>query len=254
MRRAILLVATVALTLLVAGGVALAVNKVGTNTLLCPGRMGKGGPMNTRSIRRPKSTALLTVLAMAALSLAGCGQDTQASGSDGSEAGADSETSEKAAKIESALSAGPEEIAEDATVVDYPTKAGQPLVELRKGTNEWTCFPDWEVSPGEDPQCLDEMWMRWFEAYSAGTEPDTTAPGMAYMLQGGSDASNTDPLALKPPEGEEWVSSPPHVMLIMPGELGGDPAAADHHSGGPWVMWEGTPYEHLMAPVEGEIE
>ncbi len=245
MRRAILLVAS---------GVALAVNKVGTNTLLCPGRMGKGGPMNTRSIRRPKSAALLTVLAMAALSLAGCGQDTQAPGSDGSEAGADSETSEKAAKIESALSAGPEEIAEDATVVDYPTKAGQPLVELRKGTNEWTCFPDWEVSPGEDPQCLDEMWMRWFEAYSAGTEPDTTAPGMAYMLQGGSDASNTDPLALKPPEGEEWVSAPPHVMLIMPGELGGGPAAADHQSGGPWVMWAGTPYEHLMAPVEGEIE
>jgi|SRR5215210_1625399 len=209
------------------------------------GSPGKGVSMNTRSIRRPKSAALLTVLAMAALSLAGCGQDTQAPGSDGSEADA---------KIKSALSAGPEEIAEDATVVDYPPKAGQPLVELRKGTNEWTCFPDWEVSPGEDPQCLDEMWMRWFEAFSAGTEPNTTAPGMAYMLQGGSDADNTDPGALKPPEGEEWVSSPPHVMLIVPGELGGGPAAADRHSGGPWVMYAGTPYEHLMAPVEGEME
>lgn len=74
------------------------------------------------------------------------------------------------------MSAGPQAIAEDATIVDYPPKAGQPLVQLRKGTNEWTCFPDWQVTPGEDPQCLDQMWMRWFEAISAGTEPNTTAP------------------------------------------------------------------------------
>ena len=210
--------------------------------------------MNTRSIRRPKAAALLIVLAMAALSLAGCGQDTQTSASGESEAGANAEMSEKEAKIESAMSAGPEEIAQDATIVDYPPKAGQPLVELRQGTDEWTCFPDWQVTPGEDPQCLDEMWMRWFEAISTGTDPNTTAPGMAYMLQGGSDASNTDPAALKPPKGEDWVSSPPHVMLIMPGELDAGHASTDHHSGGPWVMYGGTPYEHLMVPVEGEIE
>ncbi len=198
---------------------------------------------------------MLTILALAALSLSGCGQqNAQTTGSDESKADGKSETSEKRAKIRSAMSAGPKAIAEDATIVDYPPKAGQPLVQLRNGTSEWTCFPDWQVTPGEDPQCLDQMWMRWFEAINTGTEPNTTAPGMAYMLQGGSDASNTDPSAMKPPKGEEWVSAPPHVMLIVPGELGGGHAATDHHSGGPWVMYAGTPYEHLMVPVEGKIE
>jgi hypothetical protein len=202
--------------------------------------------------------ALITTLVLslvAAAALVGCNADTQTSASDGTEGNANaSGTSEQKAKIESAMSAGPKAIAEDARIVDYPEKAGQPLIELRKGTNEWTCFPDWQATPGEDPQCFDEMWMRWFEAISAGTDPNITAPGLAYMLQGGSDASNTDPFAMKPEEGEEWVSAPPHVMLIVPGELGGGHAATDHHSGRPWVMYAGTPYEHLMVPVEGEIE
>ncbi|HEX2108596.1 MAG TPA: hypothetical protein VHF70_04875 [Rubrobacteraceae bacterium] len=205
--------------------------------------------------RLPPAVIMTLVLSLVVASLlAACGTNTQSPESGESKAGAGSERSEKEAKIQSAMSAGPKEIAQDARIVDYPKEAGQPLVELREGTNEWTCFPDWEATPGEDPQCLDEMWMRWFEAISAGTDPNTTAPGMAYMLQGGSDASNTDPFAMEPEEGEEWVSSPPHVMLIVPGELGGGHAAADHHSGGPWVMYAGTPYEHLMVPVEGKIE
>jgi hypothetical protein len=205
--------------------------------------------------RLPPAVIMTLVLSLVVASVvAACGANSQTSESGKSNAGAGSERSEKKAKILSAMSAGPKEIAQDARIVDYPKEAGQPLVELREGTNGWTCFPDWQATPGEDPQCLDEMWMRWFEAISAGTDPNTTAPGMAYMLQGGSDASNTDPSAMKPPKGEEWVSAPPHVMLIVPGELGGGHAATDHHSGGPWVMYAGTPYEHLMVPVEGKIE
>lgn len=205
--------------------------------------------------RLPPAIIMTLVLSLVVASvLAACGANSQTSESVESNAGAGSGTSEKQAKIRSAMSAGPKEIAQDARIVDYPKKAGQPLVEIREGTNGWTCFPDWQATPGEDPQCLDEMWMRWFEAINAGTEPNTTAPGMAYMLQGGSDASNTDPSVLKPPKGEEWVSSPPHVMIIVPGELEGGHAATDHHSGGPWVMYAGTPYEHLMVPVEGRIE
>jgi hypothetical protein len=214
--------------------------------------------MERRQAMRRLPVAVIRPLVLSlvvAATLVGCNANTQTLAPDESERNANkSGTSEQEAKIESAMSAGPNEIADDARIVDYPKKAGQSLVELRKGTNEWTCFPDWQATPGEDPQCFDEMWMRWFEAISAGTDPNTTAPGMAYMLQGGSDASNTDPFALKPPEGEEWVSSPPHIMLIVPGELGADHAATDHHSGGPWVMYAGTPYEHLMVPVEGEFD
>jgi hypothetical protein len=73
--------------------------------------------------------------------------------------------------------------------------------------------------------------------------------GLAYMLQGGSDASNTDPFATEPPAGEDRMTSPPHTKIILPGPL--DPAvfSTDHTSGGPWIMWAGTPYEHIMMPV-----
>ncbi len=198
------------------------------------------------------AVALSLVVAAA---LVGCDANTQTSASDNkSKAAAKSKTSEEDAKIESAMSAAPAAIAKDARIVDYPKKAGQPLIELREGTNDWTCFPDWQATPGKDPMCFDEMWMRWFEAINTATDPNIEAPGIAYMLQGGSDASNTDPFAMKPKEGEEWVSAPAHIMLIVPGELDRTLFTTDHHSGEPWVMYAGTPYEHVMIPVEDEIK
>ncbi len=70
------------------------------------------------------------------------------------------------------------------------------------------------------------------------------------MLQEGSDASNTDPFATEPAEGEEWVNSPAHIMILLPGDL--DPAvfSTDHDAGGAWIMWAGTPYEHIMMAME----
>jgi hypothetical protein len=154
------------------------------------------------------------------------------------------------AKIDSAMSAAPPSIAQDATIVDYPTESGAPLVELRKGTNDWTCFPDWDATPGNDPQCFDKTWMVWFDAFNAGTTPNITSIGLAYMLAGGSDASNTDPFAMEPAKGEEWMNTPPHVMLLFPGKLDTALYRTDHTTGEPWIMWAGTPYEHIMMPVE----
>lgn len=153
-------------------------------------------------------------------------------------------------KIRSAMSAAPASIAKGATIMDYPAKEGQQPPVLRKGTNAWTCFPDDPSTPGNDPMCLDKSWMVWLQGYLTKTPPKVTTPGIAYMLQGGSDASNTDPFAPPPKSPKQWVSSPAHVMLVVPGKL--DPAVftAEHHSGGPWIMWAGTPYEHLMVPVK----
>ena len=210
--------------------------------------------MNTPSIWRMKSAAWLTIIALAAISLSACGQNAQ-TGSDGSKAeGGKSEPSKEDAIVQSAMSAAPMAIAKDAAIVDYPTQAGEPLIDVRKGTNGWTCFPDWKATPGNDPQCLDETWMKWNEAFMGGTEPNMTAPGIAYMLQGGSDASNTDPFAMKPPKGEEWLSTGPHIMILVPGKVGSDRFPTDHHSGGPWMMWAGTPYEHVMVPVKDEAK
>jgi len=153
-------------------------------------------------------------------------------------------------KIQNAMSAAPLSIARNATILDWPAKEGDDPVMLREGSSDWTCFPDYPASPSNDPTCLDKTWMEWFKAYMNKTEPKITAPGIAYMLQGGSDASYTDPFAGEPPAGEKWLEAPPHLMMVFPGKL--DPAvfSSEYNSGGPWIMWGGTPYEHLMIPVK----
>ena len=160
-----------------------------------------------------------------------------------------------AAKIENAMSAAPSSVSANATILDNALDDTGAFVVLREGSNDWSCFPDFPASPGNDPQCLDQTWLDWLYAFFAGDEPSVTVPGLAYMLQGGSDPSNTDPLATEPAAGEEWVSSPPHVMLLLPDELDQSAFSTDHDSGEPYIMWAGTPYEHIMMPVaEGEHE
>jgi hypothetical protein len=168
---------------------------------------------------------------------------------------ASQDDADAAAKIENAMSAAPSSISANATILDNALDDAGAFVVLREGSNDWSCFPDFPASPGNDPQCLDQTWLDWQYAYFAGEEPNVTVPGLAYMLQGGSDPSNTDPLATEPAAGEEWVSSPPHVMLLLPEDLDQSVFSTDHASGEPYVMWAGTPYEHIMMPVaEGEHE
>jgi len=174
-------------------------------------------------------------------SVAGQDAASPASGSDGE------------AKIENAMSAAPLSIAENATVLDNELDANGEFVVLREGSNGWFCSPDPTATPTNDPWCYDQTWLDWSYAFLAGEEPTTTVLGLAYMLQGGSDASNTDPFATEPAEGEDWVISPPHVMFLLPGPIDQTVFSVDHEGSGPWVMWAGTPYEHIMMPVaDGE--
>jgi hypothetical protein len=192
--------------------------------------------------RTPK-VALLLVVGIGAIAF-GLARSAPVAGQD------DADTQ---AKIENAMSAAPAAIAEYATIVDYEFDDAGKFVVLREGSNGWTCLPDYPDSPGPDPWCFDQAWLDWMYAYFAGEEPNVTVPGFSYMLQGGSDPSNTDPFATEPAEGEEWVATPPHVMLIMPGELDQTVFSTDHNSGGPYIMYAGTPFEHIMVPVaEGE--
>jgi hypothetical protein len=154
------------------------------------------------------------------------------------------------AKIENAMSAGPSSVSAKATILDNAFDDAGKFIVVREGSNGWFCFPDIPSSPGNDPQCMDQMWLDWNYAFYAGEAPKVTNPGLEYMLQGGSDPSNTDPLATEPAAGEEWVSTPPHVMLVLPGKLDQTVFTSDHQSGEPYVMWAGTPYEHIMMPVD----
>jgi ketosteroid isomerase-like protein len=153
------------------------------------------------------------------------------------------------AALQNTMSSAPSAIAEQATILGWPAKASDPMEILRKGTNAWTCIADWPASPGNDPECMDPMWMVWNDAYAAGKVPEITGPGIAYMLAGGSDPSNTDPMATAPAPGEEWVNSGPHLMLLVPGGFDANVFSTDPKSGGPYIMWDGTPYEHVMVPV-----
>jgi len=158
-------------------------------------------------------------------------------------------TPDAQAKIADAMRAGPAAIAKDATILDYQQDAAGNFVVLRQGSNGWTCFPDTPGTPSDDPMCLDQTWMVWMNALMTNKAPDIKTPGLAYMLQGGTDASNTDPMATKPAAGEDWVTSPPHIMILQPGKLDQSVFSTDPKSGGPWIMWAGTPYEHIMMPV-----
>ncbi len=153
-------------------------------------------------------------------------------------------------KIQNATSAGPRTISAKATVLDWPEKEGGEMVVLRKGTNDWTCLVDDPNSPGNDPMCMDKASMQWAEAWMGKKEPKLTQPGIGYMLQGGSTASNTDPFAKKPVAGEKWQKDPAHLMVFPSGKLDPKVYGTDPKSGGPYIMWTGTPYEHLMVPVK----
>jgi len=156
-----------------------------------------------------------------------------------------------AKKIENAMSAAPAAVAADATILDWPSAEGETFAELRKGSNGWTCFPAMPSTPGNDPMCVDQTWMSWIDAYVNRTAPDNRAVGLSYMLQGGIDASNSDPFAEAPAAGQDWMTRPPHIMVLSPVKLDTTLFSSDPDNGGPWIMWGGTPYEHLMVPVTG---
>lgn len=151
-------------------------------------------------------------------------------------------------QLANAMSAAPIAVAKHATILGYDTD-GMPTVVLRAGDNGWTCIVDAPVSPGNDPICLDATFAAWNEALMANEDPQIKDVGIAYMLAGGSDPSNTDPFAAEPAAGADWITTPPHIMILAPGGFDGADFATEPKQDEPYIMWEGTPYEHLMVPV-----
>jgi hypothetical protein len=151
--------------------------------------------------------------------------------------------------IRSAMQAAPKNVAAGATIVAMD--ADGKMRTLREGTNGFTCMPDNPLTPGPDPMCMDANAVEWFNALMAHEDPPRGKVGFMYMLSGGTDASNTDPYAAKPESGNHWVKTPPHVMIVNAGAAFYDmyPKNADPDTSVPYVMWPGTPYQHLMIPV-----
>jgi hypothetical protein len=152
--------------------------------------------------------------------------------------------------VASAEQAAPPQVASAATIV-VPQADGT-MRTVRPGRNQFTCMADNPTTPGPDPMCMDRSAMQWAGAWMGHKPPPAGNVGLMYMLAGGTDASNTDPYATAPSSGNHWVETGPHVMVVGADAAFYDqyPKTADPQTGAPYVMWAGTPYEHLMVPIK----
>jgi hypothetical protein len=147
--------------------------------------------------------------------------------------------------ITSLNGAAPQSIVENATIVKM--SADGKLTTIREGSSGWTCMD----ARGE-PMCADKAGMEWGKAWM-DKAPAPQKLGFIYMLKGDHGTSNTDPYAEKETPDNNWVKTGPHVMIVgaeaktMTQAYPRDPKP---DSTKPYVMWPGTPYEHLMLPVQ----
>lgn len=152
--------------------------------------------------------------------------------------------------IASALRAAPAGVSKGAKVVAMDDKGG--MRTLREGTNGFTCMPDEPTTPGPDPMCVDKASMDFLHAMMTHATPPSGHVGLMYMLEGGTDASNTDPYSKTPSASDHWIKTGPHLMIAGADAAFYDayPKQADPDTSRPYVMWAGTAYQHLMVPVK----
>ena len=140
--------------------------------------------------------------------------------------------------------AAPQSVVEQATIMSMGPDNKMKVV--REGSNGWTC-----MDPGSAPMCADKAAIEWAKAWQEkGPAPQKT--GFIYMLKGDAGTSNTDPYAKEETSNNNWVKTGPHVMIVgapkdMMQAYLRDPKPDPTK---PYVMWPGTPYEHLMLPVQ----
>ncbi len=147
------------------------------------------------------------------------------------------------AEVESAISAGPNSLTKDATIMRWNGDV------LREGTNGWTCLPDIPDDGGTNPWCVDASWQDFLDALSNNKAPSYDKVGIAYMLAGEAPISSITPAGKK--EDGDWVEGlKAHLMLLVPDHTMFDNISTDPNNGGPWLMWPGTPYAHIMVPID----
>jgi hypothetical protein len=196
----------------------------------------------------------LRVLLMAGAALAGAacnkaGTDSYKTTTAETNTSASTTSSASNDPVTSAESAAPASLAHDAAVVS--ADASGAMKQVRAGKNGWTCMPDAPDTPGPDPMCFDGNAGKWADAWVHHKPPADGTPGVIYMLAGGTDASNTDPYAAKPTADNDWIKTGPHIMIVgSKAMLAGYPSGAKPDTAAPYVMWAGTPYAHLMVPVD----
>lgn len=146
-------------------------------------------------------------------------------------------------KIRVAKAAAPSNVSDNALILDVDNTV------LQQGDNGWTCMVGSPPSYG-NPMCIDPIWAEYFAAYFAEKpyKARTDAIGISYMLVGDLPMDNDDPFNLDTSK-NTWVQEGPHLMLLVPQSLFGT-LPTDPYTGGPYVMWQGSQYAHIMVPLE----
>ena len=148
-------------------------------------------------------------------------------------------------KIKSALMAGPDSLTKNATIQDWDGTV------LREGSNGWTCLPDIPDNGGTDPWCVDKTWLAFVKALGNNEAPASDKLGIGYMLAGDAPVSNIDPKAKTKTDDNQWVEGiKAHLMVSVPDSRMLSDISNDPNNGGPWIMWAGTPYVHVMVPID----
>jgi hypothetical protein len=196
-----------------------------------------GCPLGTRIGPGYSGEAFMNRIAISALFLACLGATAVAAQPKTVKPRAES----KEAKVARAISAAPTNIAKAAKVVDLDDKGNE--IVLREGTNGFTCFPGHPGVVGDAAYCANEAALQWERDFAAHKpKPTNTAPGIEYMLLGGTDWSGSDPNATSGTP----IKEPPHWMIMWPVDPKTTGLSVDPKQIGTWIMWAGTPYSHLM--------
>jgi hypothetical protein len=114
-----------------------------------------------------------------------------------------------AEKIADALRAGPPFVTKDATLLDWPAKAGGDYRVLRKGTNQWTCLPALPGLPHDEPGCFDQVFLQFIKDSIAGRTPNVQSVGISYMYGGFWVPNKSHAMG----SGNEFHVGP-HIMIL----------------------------------------
>jgi len=158
-------------------------------------------------------------------------------------------------EIETYTSAAPDFIGNFATVVGASGKV------IREGTNGWTCLPfipmpkmGFKTANEAAPACADANAVAWANAYIAQAKPEIENDGWIWMKHGDTGVDNFRPYSegdKANTKAEDWIYSGSHLMLMPKDPSSLDGVSTDFTTGAPYVMMKGTPFVHLMIPLDG---
>jgi hypothetical protein len=188
----------------------------------------------------PRTVSILMALALClpALGLAGPNAGNKGAGVK------EVKTLSEKEQTDLALSAAPGHISKEAGVMVFGTDGK--LKEVRPSRNGFTCIPTVMNLPDPDPMCMDGAVNQWMtDLINHAPKPTNTVPGIAYMARGGAHFEKDGKVVMQP-DGATVVSEPPHWMVMWPFDAAATKLPTAPNPSGVYIMFDGTPYAHLM--------